>query len=128
MVHSVLLVEDDPALIELVRYNLEASNFFVTVANDGEDGLLAIKEQEFDLVILDWMLPSLSGITILREIRRVRDKQATPVLMLTARGEESDKVYGLEAGADDYVVKPFSVRELALRVSTVLKRTEKQED
>ena len=75
MAHSVLLVEDDPALIELVRYNLEASNFFVTVANDGEDGLLALKEKEFDLVILDWMLPSLSGITILREIRRMREKK-----------------------------------------------------
>ena len=123
MAHSVLLVEDDPALIELVRYNLEASNFFVTVANDGEDGLLAIKEQEFDLVILDWMLPSLSGITILREIRRVRDKQATPILMLTARGEESDKVYGLEAGADDYVVKPFSPAELIARINGLLRRS-----
>ena len=123
MAHSVLLVEDDPALIELVRYNLEASNFFVTVANDGEDGLLAIKEQEFDLVILDWMLPSLSGITILREIRCARDKQATPILMLTARGEESDKVYGLEAGADDYVVKPFSPAELIARINGLLRRS-----
>ena len=128
MAHSVLLVEDDPALIELVRYNLEASNFFVTVANDGEDGLLAIKEQEFDLVILDWMLPSLSGITILREIRRVRDKQATPILMLTARGEESDKVYGLEAGADDYVVKPFSPAELIARINGLLRRSSTVQD
>ena len=123
MAHSVLLVEDDPALIELVRYNLEASNFFVTVANDGEDGLLALKEKEFDLVILDWMLPSLSGITILREIRRMRDKKATPILMLTARGEESDKVYGLEAGADDYVVKPFSPAELIARINGLLRRS-----
>ena len=128
MAHSVLLVEDDPALIELVRYNLEASNFFVTVANDGEDGLLALKEKEFDLVILDWMLPSLSGITILREIRRMRDKKATPILMLTARGEESDKVYGLEAGADDYVVKPFSPAELIARINGLLRRSSTVQD
>ena len=122
MKQSILLIEDDPSLIELVRYNLEAENFSVSVANDGENGLWAIKQQDYDLVILDWMLPNLSGIAILREIRRMVGRGRIPVLMLTARGEEADKVQGIEAGADDYVVKPFSPAELIARIKALLRR------
>ena len=120
---AILLVEDDPSLIELVRYNLEAADFDVAVEMDGEGGLMAIRERDFDAVILDWMMPNMSGIEVVRQIRRMNDKRATPVIMLTARGEETDKVRGLDAGADDYVVKPFSPAELVSRVRALLRRS-----
>ena len=120
---AILLVEDDPSLIELVRYNLEAANFDVAVEMDGDGGLMALRERDFDAVILDWMMPNLSGIEVVRQIRRMNDKRATPVIMLTARGEETDKVRGLDAGADDYVVKPFSPAELVSRVRALLRRS-----
>lgn len=120
---AILLVEDDPSLIELVRYNLEAANFDVAVEMDGDGGLMAIRERDFDLVILDWMMPNMSGIEVVRQIRRMNDKRATPVIMLTARGEETDKIRGLDAGADDYVVKPFSPAELVSRVRALLRRS-----
>lgn len=120
---SILLVEDDPSLIELVRYNLEAADFDVAVEMDGDGGLMAIRERDFDLVILDWMMPNMSGIEVVRQIRRMNDKRATPVIMLTARGEETDKIRGLDAGADDYVVKPFSPAELVSRVRALLRRS-----
>ena len=120
---AILLVEDDPSLIELVRYNLEAADFDVAVEMDGDAGLMAIREQDFDLVILDWMMPNMSGIEVVRQIRRMNDKRATPVIMLTARGEETDKIRGLDAGADDYVVKPFSPAELVSRVRALLRRS-----
>ena len=120
---AILLVEDDPSLIELVRYNLEAADFDVAVEMDGDGGLMAIRERDFDAVILDWMMPNMSGIEVVRQIRRMNDKRATPVIMLTARGEETDKVRGLDAGADDYVVKPFSPAELVSRVRALLRRS-----
>ena len=120
---AILLVEDDPSLIELVRYNLEAAAFDVAVEMDGDGGLMAIRERDFDLVILDWMMPNMSGIEVVRQIRRMNDKRATPVIMLTARGEETDKIRGLDAGADDYVVKPFSPAELVSRVRALLRRS-----
>jgi len=120
---AILLVEDDPSLIELVRYNLEAADFDVAVEMDGGGGLMAIRERDFDLVILDWMMPNMSGIEVVRQIRRMNDKRATPVIMLTARGEETDKIRGLDAGADDYVVKPFSPAELVSRVRALLRRS-----
>lgn len=123
MSSSILVVEDDPSLVELVRYNLEAADFTVTVATDGESGLLAVREQDFDLIVLDWMMPHLSGIEVVRQIRRMDEKRGTPVIMLTARGEESDKIHGLESGADDYVVKPFSPGELVARVRALLRRS-----
>ena len=120
---AILLVEDDPSLIELVRYNLEAADFDVAVEMDGDGGLMAIRERDFDLVILDWMMPNMSGIEVVRQIRRMNDKRATPVIMLTARGEETDKIRGLDAGADDYMVKPFSPAELVSRVRALLRRS-----
>ena len=120
---AILLVEDDPSLIELVRYNLEAADFDVAVEMDGDGGLMAIRERDFDLVILDWMMPNMSGIEVVRQIRRMNDKRAMPVIMLTARGEETDKIRGLDAGADDYVVKPFSPAELVSRVRALLRRS-----
>ena len=120
---AILLVEDDPSLIELVRYNLEAADFDVAVEMDGDGGLMAIRERDFDAVILDWMMPNMSGIEVVRQIRRMNDKRATPVIMLTARGEETDKIRGLDAGADDYVVKPFSPAELVARVRALLRRS-----
>ena len=120
---AILLVEDDPSLIELVRYNLEAADFDVAVEMDGDGGLMAIRERDFDLVILDWMMPNMSGVEVVRQIRRMNDKRATPVIMLTARGEETDKIRGLDAGADDYVVKPFSPAELVSRVRALLRRS-----
>ena len=119
---AILLVEDDPSLIELVRYNLEAADFDVAVEMDGDGGLMAIRERDIDLVILDWMMPNMSGIEVVRQIRRMNDKRASPVIMLTARGEETDKIRGLDAGADDYVVKPFSPAELVSRVRALLRR------
>ena len=120
---AILLVEDDPSLIELVRYNLEAADFDVAVEMDGDGGLMAMRERDFDLVILDWMMPNMSGIEVVLQIRRMNYKRATPVIMLTARGEETDKIRGLDAGADDYVVKPFSPAELVSRVRALLRRS-----
>ena len=120
---SVLVVEDDPSLVELLRYNLEREGFEVSVENDGESGGLAIIERDFDAVILDWMMPNMSGIDLVRQIRQLDQKRDTPVIMLTARGEEEDRVQGLESGADDYVVKPFSPKELIARLRALLRRS-----
>jgi two-component system phosphate regulon response regulator PhoB len=119
---SILLVEDDANLVELIRYNLEAEDFSVTVAMDGEEALLCIKEQMPDLVLLDWMLPHVSGIEICRQIRQNNETSALPVIMITARSEEDDLVRGLETGADDYITKPFSPRQLIARIQAVLRR------
>jgi two-component system phosphate regulon response regulator PhoB len=119
---SILLVEDDANLVELIRYNLEAEDFSVTVAMDGEEALLCIKEQMPDLVLLDWMLPHVSGIEICRQIRQNSETSALPVIMITARSEEDDLVRGLETGADDYITKPFSPRQLIARIQAVLRR------
>lgn len=119
---SILVVEDDPSLVELLRYNLEKAGFSVDVAMDGESGLLALRERAFDLVVLDWMLPNVSGIEVCRQIRRMDERRNVPVIMLTARGEEADKIRGLESGADDYVVKPFSPGELVARARALMRR------
>jgi two-component system, OmpR family, phosphate regulon response regulator PhoB len=119
----VLVVEDETAIATLLRYNLEREGFRVCIATDGEEALIIAAEQNPDLVLLDWMLPMLSGIEVCRRLRRLPNARATPIIMLTARGEEGDKIRGLDSGADDYVTKPFSVSELIARVKAVLRRT-----
>lgn len=118
----ILVIEDDLSLVELIRYNLESQGMEVSSADDGEEGLLMAAEEEPDLVILDWMLPNLSGIEICRRIRREPLTANTPVIMLTAKSEEDDRVRGLDVGADDYMTKPFSPRELVARINAVLRR------
>ena len=118
----ILIVEDDPSLVELLKYNLETEGFDVSVARDGEGGLEAIDTQDPDLVVLDWMLPNMSGIEICRQMRQRTATRSTPVIMLTAKGEETDRIRGLETGADDYIVKPFSPAELTARIKAVLRR------
>lgn len=118
----ILVVEDETALVEILRYNLEKEGFDVAAAGDGEEALAAIAEHSPDLVILDWMLPLVSGLEICRQLRRKAETRDLPIIMLTARGEETDRVRGLEVGADDYVSKPFSPSELVARVRAVLRR------
>lgn len=118
----ILLVEDDPAIVTLLDYNLDAAGYEVITATSGEEGELLLSEQLFDLIILDWMLPEMSGIELCKRLRRAGKGAAIPILMLTARGEETDRVRGLATGADDYVVKPFSVPELMARVGALLRR------
>jgi two-component system phosphate regulon response regulator PhoB len=119
----ILIVDDEDALLEIVRYNLERAGFDVATAHDGEEALTAISERIPDLVVLDWMLPHVSGIEVCRQIRRLGGNTAIPVIMLTARSDESDKVRALNTGADDYLTKPFSPSELTARIQAVLRRT-----
>lgn len=119
----VLVVEDEPAQREVLSYNLRAQGFGVVAAADGEQALLAVAEETPDLVILDWMLPKVSGIEVCRRLKARQETRAVPVIMLSARVEESDLVRGLETGADDYVTKPYSVAELMARVRTQLRRS-----
>ncbi len=119
---SILIVEDDPALVEVLTYNLSSQGFQPAVAGDGESAMVMVEEQQPDLVILDWMLPNLSGIEVCRRIRRRPEGRSLPIIMLTARGEETDRIHGLDSGADDYVVKPFSPSELVARIRAVLRR------
>jgi len=118
----ILVVEDDAAIAEVVGYNLTAEGYRVDVAATGEEAEMQVEEDRFDLIVLDWMLPGLSGIEFCRRLRRRDATRGVPVLMLTARGEEGDRVRGLATGADDYVVKPFSVPELVARVKALLRR------
>ena len=118
----VLVVEDEPAQLEVLAYNLEAEGFAVSRARDGEEALLIIAEEAPDIIVLDWMMPNMSGIEVCRRIKSKPETRSTPVIMLSARSEEVDKVRGLETGADDYVVKPYSVIELMARVRTQLRR------
>ncbi|MBV9018123.1 MAG: phosphate regulon transcriptional regulator PhoB [Alphaproteobacteria bacterium] len=120
----VLIVEDEAPLVALLRYNLEKEGFAVAEAADGEEALLQIAERRPDAVLLDWMLPLVSGIEVCRQIRRAPATRSTPVIMLTARGEEGDRVRGLNSGADDYVVKPFSLGELVARLRAVIRRAQ----
>src|SRR3954468_2266747 len=122
MTPRVLIVEDEEALTLLLRYNLEAAGYEVETVARGDDAELRLKERIPDCVILDWMLPGLSGIEICRRLRARPKTKELPVIMLTARGEESERVRGLLTGADHYVVKPFSVPELLARVTTLLRR------
>jgi two-component system, OmpR family, phosphate regulon response regulator PhoB len=119
---DILLVEDDRALVELLVYHFEREDYAVRATGDGEEALLMAREAAPDLVILDWMLEGLSGIEVCRRLRRIPDTANVPIIMLTARGEESDRIRGFETGADDYVTKPFSPRELVARVQAVLRR------
>ena len=123
---KLLVIEDDRELIDLLTMHLTAEGYQVDAAADGEAGLRAFQSGQYGLVILDWMLPSMTGIDVLREIRTGDTR--TPVLMLTARGEESDKVLGLELGCDDYLTKPFSIRELAARIKVLHRRIERAEE
>ena len=117
----MLLVEDDAALAELLGWHFEREDFDVRRTADGEEALLLAKEAAPDIVLLDWMLEGLSGIEVCRRLRRMNETANVPIIMLTARGEEEDRVRGLETGADDYVTKPFSPRELVARVGAVLR-------
>jgi len=118
----VLVMEDEDALATLLSYNLEKEGYKVVVASDGEEGMLQVDERLPDLVLLDWMLPKLSGIEVCRRIRGRSETRNLPIIMLTARGEESDRVRGLDTGADDYLTKPFSMTELTARIRAVLRR------
>jgi two-component system phosphate regulon response regulator PhoB len=122
----ILVVEDEAALAELIRYNLAAEGLRVTIAGTGEDAELLVSEDVFDLVVLDWMLPGMSGLEFCRRLRKGGATKAIPIIMLTARGEETDRVRGLSTGADDYVVKPFSVPEILARVKALLRRAAPQ--
>ena len=122
----ILVVEDEAALAELIRYNLASQGFRVAVAPNGEEAELLVAEERFDLVVLDWMLPGMSGLELCRRLKKRETTSAIPVLMLTARGEEADRVRGLATGADDYVVKPFSVPEMIARVKALLRRAAPQ--
>ena len=119
---KMLLVEDDAALAELLVYHFKREDFDVRQTPDGEEALMLAQEVPPDIVILDWMLETLSGIEVCRRLRRMPETANVPIIMLTARGEEEDRVRGLETGADDYVTKPFSPRELVARVGAVLRR------
>ena len=119
---SILVVEDEDALATLLQYNLDKEGYRVTIATDGEEALMLTSERPPDLVLLDWMLPKVSGVEVCRRLRARPETRNLPIVMLTARGEESDRVRGLETGADDYVVKPFSMTELSARIRAVLRR------
>ena len=120
---TVLVVEDEPAQREVLAYNLEAEGYSVAQAKNGEEALLLVSEAAPDLIVLDWMLPNVSGIEVCRRLKSRSETRAIPILMLSARSEEVDLVRGLETGADDYMVKPYSVVELLARVRTQLRRS-----
>ena len=119
---TILVVEDEASLATLLEYNLTKEGFVVRVAVDGEEGLLRVTEDNPDLVVLDWMLPKISGIEVCRRLRSKPETRNVPVIMLTARSEEADRVRGLETGTDDYLTKPFSMSELCARIKAVLRR------
>lgn len=119
---TILVVEDEEPIVTMLRYNLEKEGFKVYSAMDGEEGLLMVKEKKPDVMVLDWMLPSMSGIEVCRQLRRDHNTRNIPVIMLSARGEEDDRIRGLDCGADDYITKPFSPSELVARIRAVLRR------
>jgi two-component system phosphate regulon response regulator PhoB len=123
MAARILVVEDEEPISQLLAYNLQKEGFGVTSAADGDEAMVAIAEGKPDLVLLDWMLPNVSGIELCRQLRARADTREIPVIMLTARSEEEDRVRGLDVGADDYVTKPFSMSELVARMRAVLRRT-----
>ncbi len=123
MAARLLIVEDDPALAELLIWHFEAEGYEVRHTADGEEALLLAAEETPDAIILDWMIENISGIEVCRRLRRVSETSAVPIIMLTARGEEEDRIRGLDTGADDYVTKPFSPRELIARLAAVLRRS-----
>lgn len=119
---SILVVEDEQAILTLLRYNLEKEGFKVYSAMDGEEALTQVKEYKPDLIVLDWMLPSMTGVEVCRSLRRNPNTKNIPIIMLSARGEEDDRVQGLDSGADDYITKPFSPSELIARIRAVFRR------
>ncbi|MEO1549261.1 MAG: phosphate regulon transcriptional regulator PhoB [Pseudomonadota bacterium] len=123
MCAKVLVVEDEESLSHLLSYNLNKEGFDVATTFDGDEALIAVDEEKPDIVLLDWMLPNTSGVEICRQLRAQTQTKDIPVIMLTARGEEEDRIRGLELGADDYVTKPFSMSELVARMRAVLRRT-----
>jgi len=124
----ILVIDDELHILELVKYNLEKEGYRTVVCEDGEEGLEIIKKEHPDLIILDLMLPGMDGLEVCKRIRRETSTSALPVLMLTAKGEEIDKVLGLETGADDYLTKPFGIRELIARVRALLRRSTRTPD
>jgi DNA-binding response OmpR family regulator len=124
---KILIVEDDKNISKLIRYNLEKSDYDCTVTRNGEDAVDILQKQRFDIMILDLMLPGIDGFEVCRRVRGSSATKSMPVIMLTAKAEEVDKIVGLELGADDYIVKPFSPRELVLRIKAILKRIGKEE-
>ena len=125
MSHRILVVDDEPSVTDLIAYNLRKSLYDVKTAADGREALRLVREYSPDLILLDLMIPEVDGLDVCRELRKTSD---VPVIMITARGEEVDRVLGLEIGADDYVTKPFSMRELMARIKAVLRRTQKDSD
>ncbi len=120
---KVLVIEDEEPISQLLAYNLTKEGFTVAISSDGDEALMAVDEEKPDLVLMDWMLPNVSGIELCRQLRTRSETREIPVIMLTARGEEEDRVRGLDVGADDYVTKPFSMSELVARMRAVLRRT-----
>ena len=120
----ILIVEDEPPLVEMLKYNFESAGFRTSVATDGQEALFQAEELSPDLILLDWMLPEYSGIEICRKLRDRDATKSVPIIMLTARSEEDDRILGLNSGADDYVVKPFSPKELVARVQATLRRSQ----
>ena len=128
MPNTIAIVEDEPNIVELVKYNLDREGYRTIAANDGRKGLELIRQELPDLVILDLMLPELDGISVCKQLRADAATKSIPIIILTAKSEEADRVLGLEIGADDYVTKPFSPRELVARVRAVLRRSGNIED
>ena len=124
MTPYVLIVEDETAISTLLEYNLQREGFETALAEDGDLALLMSKERIPDLILLDWMIPKLSGVEVCRRLRRREETASVPIIMLSARGEEDDRITGLDVGADDYLVKPFSMPELFARIRALLRRTE----
>ena len=119
----IFIIEDEPSIIQLVQHNLEKNCFIVSSSLNGNDGLKELKKFQPDLLLLDWMLPDLSGIEICKSIRKDNSFKSLPIIMLTAKGEEEDKIKGLDSGVDDYLTKPFSFNELKSRIKAVLRRS-----
>jgi len=125
---TILVVDDEEHILELIKFNLEREGYTVLLCDNGEDSITMIQNNAVDLVILDLMLPGINGIDVLRRLHRIDTFENVPVIMLTAKSEESDRILGLELGADDYITKPFSVRELIARIKAVLRRSEGRQE
>ena len=120
---KIFIIEDEPSIIQLVQHNLEKEGFIIASSENGNEGLKQLKKFEPNLLLLDWMLPDLSGIEICKNIRKDNKFKTLPIIMLTAKGEEEDKIKGLESGVDDYLTKPFSYKELLARIKAILRRS-----
>ena len=121
---KIFIIEDEPSIIQLVQHNLEKEGFIVSSSTNGNNGLKELKKFEPHLLLLDWMLPDLSGVEICKNIRKDMKLKSLPIIMLTAKGEEEDKIKGLDSGVDDYLTKPFSFNELLARIKAVLRRSD----